>query len=294
MRPITWAQELKLKANNWFTRLLTAGVPAWKCPPPDRFTVHRDRTRAGSSSPVPWTPKYDLPVEVGPSTLSTYEGVRLTGMPVEVTPAGAPLRDVVVYSPERGKPRVERVPVPADAWIEGHPMQTGAFDRHWLGVAPDGTSWEFIQMSYAFGFWRAQEGGQWGPDGKLLKGYSCTAGGVQLAAQILTRDVLENPCVIGAVVPNYSNADGTDPDAPIACGDWLRLPHPPDPAVHAGDAFRLLSLLHTHGVRIFDRMGMGDQTMKLVTQAGDNWAGSNLGSVKLRTTDFHRVTEASS
>lgn len=298
MKEISWLQEAKLRAKSKLEKFLTAAVPSWRCPPADKYRVHRDRTPAGPSEPIPWTPAYDMEVEIQPSRLDMSHGVRMTGMPVEAVPVGTQLRKVHIYSSMRGKPRDEMVPInpTGRAWIEGHPMSTGAFDRHWIGVEGDGTAHEYIQMAATGSKWRAMDGGVWSPSGELIRGFSCTAARRQLSSMLLTRDILDNPCVVGCVVPNYSTANGvgdaeTDPNAPIACDDLLRLPNPPDPAVYpeGSDAWKVLMNLHTHGVRVYDRMGWGDGKMKIVTQAGEDWSGSNIGDIKLRSTDFERV-----
>jgi len=298
IRTMTPLQIAKHQAVTFWDKLLTGWVPAWKCPPADKITnIARERTPVVASAPVPWTKLYDLPVSVAPSRFSIVEGSPIqSGMPMEQVTTSTPLRQVFVDSPNRGKPRVELVPIAkGEAWLEGMPQWGGAYDRHWLGVYPDGATVEMIQARWVWNpmvggdgwAWWCDEIGFWNPAGELTSGYPVTAAGVRLSSMILTPDLLDNPAVIGCVFPNYAGRDGDDHSAPVSIGDRFRLPNPPGPEVK-GDLRKLLMLLHTHGVRVFDR-SPGGRGVGLVTQAGAVWPGSNIGELKLRTTDFERV-----
>lgn len=305
IRAISWAQERKLRAADWFSRWLTAGVPAWKSPSPDKVVVNRDRTPVMVSEKVRWPAQVDLPVLVAPSYLDTHAGVRLTGMPMEAVAPNAAHLPVYVTSEENGDPRVELVPLrpgyagevvdgpPRDqAWLEGLPAVGGMFDRHWVGVYPDGTRWELYCARWSWNVlvggwcWWATEAAQYLPDGTLLKGHKVIAGAHSLASYVATKATLDDPCVIGLTLPNYHGHDGDLPELFPAIGDRVRLPNPPGPE-WTGDARKFLMNAHTHGFKIIDRT-TGPAVVHF--QAGDLMPGSNLATVRFRTSELERVT----
>lgn len=311
IKTITWQQVAKKHASNWWDKLWTSGTPDWACPPPDRPPIIRDTTPAGTVvEEVVWG-KYDLPVKIETSTLTepAYGSFVQTGMPMEKVPVSPAHMPVWIDSPWHGNQRMELIPIPAGedqlqvtfqgskgtAWLEGMPQQGGAYDHHWIGFQADGSSWELIGARWVldprvgqFAWW-ATECALWDKDGKLMSGNPATAAGVQLSSMIVTPAVLASPARVGVVFPNYADRDGTDKTAPIKCGDVLRLRKPPDPAKVTGDQYLLQTVLYTHGMKIFDRMGENVKNVSLVTQAGEPWKGSNLAGLNLKTSDFVRV-----
>lgn len=293
IRTISWAQEQKLRAVDWFSRWLTAGVPAWKCPPPDKVTVSRDRSKVRSSVPMTWPAHLRVPVIVAPSRLDLSEGVRMTGMPMEAVASNTAHLPVYVTSDQNADPRVELVPIrAAEAWIEGMPSPGGMFDRHWIGVYPDGTRWELFCARWSWSVivggwcWWATEAAQYLPDGSLLRGHQVIAGAHSLASYVATGATLDDPCVLGITLPDYHGHDGTL-DAPFpAIGDRLRLTNPPAAAV-TGDARKFLMNAHTHGFKVIDATG-GPAVVHV--QAGDVMPGSNLATVRFSTADLELVT----
>lgn len=289
-------QIQRLNARTALERWWTQGIPLWTAPPGD--AVKRSAkpvVKVTGSKPYGLGEAYRSAV-VRPVNGSVLSGESLRGIPMEAVPTDAPLVDVLVYSPNHGRPRIERVPLPYRPWIEGHPHVGGEFDRHWVGVYPDGSGWELIQLSWIpffGGLWQAQECSQWSAKGEVISGYPVTAGRRRLADMVVTKAALA-ACAgpAGLVLNNYAGGDGTlsGPGVP-RCGDHVVYRPTADTKRPGGDAGLMFDIATGPGLVIFDRGGNAAvPSGNIPTQSGAHWAGSNIADLSIPMARLELVT----
>lgn len=314
MEELTLEQAWKLTAVDPWAKALLQHVPAWKTPTGDSVAPYRDRTRVRSTLASTAWPAHFTGAVVDCPPGHHLAGESLRGMPMEAIPDGAKPVPVWVTSMLVGQPRLEMVPIPKKPWIEGHPHRGGAFDRHWIGVHSDGTTWELLQLTWnEFGkktllggileafappgypdgaHWDALEAGRWDPSGKLVSGTPVIAGACQLSPLLLTRDSLTNPHVLGLALSDYGKAPGSDGQLNVPfplVGDRVAIAGPPPPGL-TGDALAVWRIGESHGFRIFDRSGAKKGGGGIPVQSGAQWATSNIHTLRIPFDRLRLVT----
>ncbi len=289
-KEFTFGQQFTLGWSPWLRSLF--GVRDFTAPtsdcPPDRVTVTDEVT---ASVPIDWPDGWaDLRLDmhatpgrqVGPSGT-------LRGWPVQ---RFAPDAIWETWTEVRyGNRTPVQVPVPLDgpAWLEGHPLRGGAWDRHMLLVCPE--LGEAVEMIWAVP--HAQECSGWGRwrNGKLIEGRAVCRAGVSLTAHLWNRD--DPPHRLAVHIAGRDDTPSTHHEHPTT-GDVLRLSS--EAAIRllaettTEEQRRWIMAATTHGLCVVDRNGNTEPHMLLAPVAGAQWAGHTLGDLDVRMTDLELAT----
>ena len=285
---------------NPFEYLPFSNRKQWKpqfCDVPDRYV---DTTEVLSSEPVDW------PAELANETLhipappSPWDGrAMMSGRPLQrVDP------EHTVWITERNTYRGATVdrriprPIAKHFWIEGMPTRGGAHDRHWIGVADDGRTWEIIGLRCGLVF----RGGKWW---RPAIGRGCLAvaryvesglhhedrpvikSGDQVSSLLLNR--WDQPHRLAITLTDYAKETGSDGTADWsfpAVGDWVCLDAARVPAGLDLEQQRFANTLVQHGAIIGDRGGHN----QLSVVPGAQWANTTLSELDLKLSDFRKVS----
>lgn len=275
-------------------------VPDWSPATCDVKQRPLDTTTVGSSRPVEW-PEGWAATQVGtnPTADLSYDRMSLSGYPMQRARPDRSER-FTLNNTYTGEVRDIYLPGPVSPlgwWTESMPARDalgsdGVWDRHWIGVQDDGTTFEAIQLRRS-PLRGVLSYGVWSPDGRLIEGRPVTAGGV--AIHRLVYDRFDQPHRLGLAVSNYAGADGSK-DWPFPrCGDWVRLSAAALDRVHTSkptaEVLTFAEMLHTHGAVIFDRGGDGNKPGgAFAFTAGAQWAQRPLQSLSLTFGDLELVT----
>lgn len=286
----SFGQQFTMNWSPWARSLF--GVKDFEPPtsdcPSGRFTVTDE---VGASTPIDWPDgwadtRLDMHArgDVGPSGT-------LRGWPVQRYAPDAVWETWTEW--RYGNRRPVKVPAPMDPprWIEGHPLRSGGWDRHWLGVCPERQ--EAVEIYWTLPGRRECSGyGRW-VDGVLVEGIPVCRAGVSLTAHLWHRS--DQPHRLAVHISGSDDDPATHFEHP-ATGDVLRL--------SSAAAIRLLAAstseeqrrwvmaATTHGMIVVDRDGKTEPHMLMAPVAGAQWQGHTLGDLDVRMSDLELVTAA--
>ena len=287
--------------TNPFEYPWTGDRKQWKvqtCDVPDRRV---DTSEVLSSSPIDWPEGLANKILSIPGDVPVpWDGrVMLSGRPLQRV--GGKTILFTERNTYRGTSRDLRVPRPLanHLWVEGMPSKGGAHDRHWIGVADDGSTWELIGVRFGLVFrgghwWRPAIG--WGclaaarysPEGVLKEGDApVIKSGHQVSSLLLNR--WDPPHRLNITLTDYAaggDSDGTADWEFPAVGDWVCLDASRVPAGLDLEQQRVADMLVKYGAIIGDRGGHN----QLSVVPGAQWAGAKVSNLHFRLSDFRRVT----
>lgn len=282
-----WQQEARYWAPFW---RWIFGIPDWAPQECDVLSRPLDATTVGSSEPVEWptgwgTTKVQTSIGTG-----LIDGLSLPGLTMQRV--GTTADAFYMNNTYTGEARTVNIPRPLKGyyWTEGMPCRNGAYDRHFVGVADDGTVTEAIQLSTQFKTILSY--GVFAPDGTLVEGQPQTAAGVSLS-RIMYR--MGDPYHrLGIAVTDYSGRDGTKDWAFPKCGDIVRLSAQARDRELAkattNEARDVVNMLNTHGAVIFDRGGDNRVPGGSIAIAAGAQNRGQLNSIAITFGDLERVT----
>lgn len=285
-----FGQQFGLNWSPWLRSLFGIAdftPPVSDCPS-GRVTVTDE---VGASVPVEWPPGWaDLRLDMhAPAGRQVGPSGNMRGWPVQ---RFAPDARWETWTQIRyGSRTPVQVPLPLDspAWLEGHPLRGGAFDRHLLLVCPE--LGEAVELIWATPSRRECTGwGRW-RNGKLIEGRAVCRGGVSLTAHLWHRS--DAPHRLAVHISGADDRPETHHEHPTT-GDVLRLSSEAAIRLLAASTSeeqrRWLMAATTHGLCVVDRNGNDEPHMLLACVAGAQWAGHTLGDLDVRMTDLELVT----
>jgi hypothetical protein len=267
------------------------GIAPWYAPRCDVVSRPLDTARVAESVAVQWPDLLkDRPLAIGASAgvwRNSMPGIPMQRVDPTKSDVWTRINPWLGYevTPNMALP----LPIAGARWVEGHPNIGGAWDRHWIGVHPDGrTVTEVILMDELKRTFA--EVGTF-IDGKLASGHAVTAARVPLHSHLLKRGDAPHRMALG--LTNYGGCDGHNNDwVTPRCGQVFRLSLAAvnrvkavigDPEVH-----QFVDTLRNHGAVVHDIAG--ECGIGVVADAA--WAGSRLGEVSkhVRMSDLELVT----
>jgi hypothetical protein len=217
---------------------------------------------------------------------------------------------------EWGKQEHTRIPAPTPAdpnapayWVRGYP--TPAYDRHWTGVAPDGSVHECIQLdpnaeptlppfpNQALGWAKYV-------DGVKVAGTGATVLGLPSSAYTWDFNSSKNPHQLWMVLCDYIGGDGARQEGSAwpTVGKRYCLDRNSESykagIAEGGECAAFIEAAATYGCKLGDRNGYVDTGHKVGTQpraphlslqAGRQWATTNIHKARIRLGDLREVTE---
>lgn len=283
---MTWWERLLHQATGWQFFRVAEG---------DRVTLRRPPVQMWSQlEPVDWREMSAQTITEGRLDRVSVLGIG-RGYPIQQ--GLATTRSVRVVND--GGRRVEIPRVRGGYWLTGHP--TPSYDRRACIVAPDGTTHVLLQFDPDRGTcWSYVHADR----DTILDGKRFTTGYNQ-AARVWTIDSASDPHEQALVVADMVGGDGLLTEGPPAGGLYVldaRSDSYAAMVVEGGECAERAHALATFGARLVDRKGWDDVSQhpdahnsvigtvprppSLLTQAGSQWAGTNLHRFEVALSDL--------
>jgi hypothetical protein len=288
-------------------------LTGWKhyvVPEGDVVDVFKFRSRVRLSEPFEW-PALIRDQCIGPTNYAKANLYgNIPGSPMQQ--CGTETRPLTYGYAEYGKQETTRIPIPLAGWwwLTGHPNP--AYDRHWTGVAPDGSVHECIQLdpnaeptkppfpNQALGWARYV-------DGALVEGTGATMADLPASAYCWDFRSSKNPHELFMVLADYIGGDGArEPGSgwPEAKGRYC-LDRQSESYLSmkalGGECAAFAEAAAEFGMIVGDRNGYADTGHKpglqprqptLHVQSGRQWGQTNMHLFKIRLGDLRRVIYA--
>jgi hypothetical protein len=270
---------------------------SWKPPYGPILDRYLDTSEVRSTVEIEWPDELARESLKMPSCPDPWgQRLHLSGRPVQVVNPDN-MRTITERNTYQGTTRTMMMPQPVEPgglWIEGMPNRGGGpWDRHWIGMAPDGRAWEAIGVEKdIFGRWGCLSMARYDAHGNIhSEDHPVTKAGLPLHSLLLQRgDVAHR---LSITLTNYARgryigeSDGSADWEFPRVRDWIALdPDRVDWPSLTDEQRALCDMLVIHGAIIGDRGGHNS----ISVIPGAQWKGSTLAALDLRLDDFLLVT----